>query len=165
MKTGEDVKLEKTFLGSEDTKPNRTPADLIHHTTLLTAAPSCVTCPPGLGRTCDIHAFKKELSAHLSSSAGTRGHTQTEHCFKSGQGSAVAFLPTGARPARERVRSASKAAPHLKRSYALGLLSLTLSLPGDVCFAGLGRYTVAYTRKLHVHLKRLINTAKFIINW
>lgn len=67
-----------------------------------------------------------------------------------------------------RVRSASKAAPRLNRSYTLGLLSLShslsLSLPGDVCFAGMGRNTGAYTRKLHVHLKLLINTAEFIIN-
>lgn len=66
-----------------------------------------------------------------------------------------------------RVRSASKAAPRLNRSYALGLFSLTHSLSLSLetyVFAGLGRNTGAYTRKLHVHLKLLINTAEFIIN-
>ncbi len=52
--------------------PYRTPADPIHHTTLLTAAPSCVTCPPGLEKTCDIHAFK---STSIKRSGDMRPHT------------------------------------------------------------------------------------------
>ncbi|KAL0177994.1 hypothetical protein M9458_026888, partial [Cirrhinus mrigala] len=62
----------KLFQECEDTKSYRTPADPIHHTTLLTAAPSCVTCPPGLRRTCDIHAFK---STSIERSGDTRPHT------------------------------------------------------------------------------------------
>lgn len=116
------------FRKHEDTKPHRTPTDLIHHTTLLTAAPSCVTCPPGLGRTCDIHALKKELSAHLSSAAGTRGHTQTEHCFKSGQGRLLhsSRLAYGR---LVRVWSACSAAPRFNRLNTHWVCSHSRSLP------------------------------------
>lgn len=121
-----NIKINSTVYVSwrKNAKPSRTSFALIHHTTLLTCASSCVTCPLGLWRTCDIHAFKRELSARLSSAARTRGHTQTHHCFESCHGSADSFLLTGAWPLGESA-VALQACPHLNHSYTPGLLILS----------------------------------------
>ncbi len=157
---GEDVKLDKTFprVQGHQTLQNSGWPDTSHH------PPDC--CP----KLCDMSTGSGEnmwhpcLQEHIYQAQ--RGHEAT-HKQSSVSRVAKAVLLHSSRLAHGRlvrVQAAWGAAPRLNRSYALGLFSLSLSLPGVACFGGMFRNTGAYTRQLQVHLKLLINTAEFMIN-